>query len=105
MQFYVVKTELFGKAPIPFYYDVCYLLATSAKNCPVFFKIKMPNYEINVHKIMIFQLVDAVLMDRPPQHVVQVVSVLANQILLEQSVHHVMLGITTIPIATVRYTV
>ena len=62
-------------------------------------------YEINVHKIMIFQLVDAVLMDRPPQHVVQVVSVLANQILLEQSVHHVMLGITTIPIATVRYTV
>ena len=54
MQFYVVKTELFGKAPIPFYYDICYLLATSAKNCPVFFKIKMPNYEINVHKIMIF---------------------------------------------------
>ena len=44
-------------------------------------------------------------MDLPPQHVVQVVSVLANQILLEQSVHHVLLGITTIPIATVRYTI
>ena len=62
-------------------------------------------YEINVHKIMIFQLVTAVHMDLPPKHVVQVVSVLVNQILLEQSVHHVILGITTIPIATVRFTV
>ena len=44
-------------------------------------------------------------MDLPPQYVVQVVSVLATQTLLEQSVHHVILGITTIPIATVRYTV
>ena len=44
-------------------------------------------------------------MDLPLKHVVQVASALANQILLEQSVHHVILGITTIPIATVRFTV
>ena len=44
-------------------------------------------------------------MDLPLKHVVQVARVPATQTLLEQSVHHVILGITTIPIATVRYTV